>query len=139
MLNEWDGSLTIDEENGIILATMLGAGKKNTDNTFSGVLIGDIKSGTDLNDADCMTGVYGFNHGVMSYGLRENGTAFFGAYNKGRIEFDGTKGIIRSTGWINKNGWKLNPAVGEKTAGTLIDLDDSELLMEADTNYLRFN
>jgi hypothetical protein len=42
MLNSWDGGLTIDEENGIILSTMLGAGRKNDDNTFSGVLIGDI-------------------------------------------------------------------------------------------------
>jgi hypothetical protein len=29
MLNEWDGSLTIDEKNGTILSTMLGAGRKN--------------------------------------------------------------------------------------------------------------
>jgi hypothetical protein len=29
MLNEWDGTLTIDEKNGTILATMLGAGRKN--------------------------------------------------------------------------------------------------------------
>jgi hypothetical protein len=42
MLNSWNGDLTIDEENGTILATMLGAGKKNSDNQFSGVLIGDV-------------------------------------------------------------------------------------------------
>jgi hypothetical protein len=29
MLNSWDGKLTIDEKNGIILSTMLGAGRKN--------------------------------------------------------------------------------------------------------------
>jgi hypothetical protein len=48
MLNSWDGKLTIDEDNGIILSTMLGAGKKNNQNQFSGVLIGDIKDGTGL-------------------------------------------------------------------------------------------
>ena len=42
MLNAWDGTLTMDEENGTIMSTMLGAGRKNSDNTFSGVLIGDI-------------------------------------------------------------------------------------------------
>ena len=47
LLNDWDGSLTLNEENGTILSTMLGAGRKNSDNTFSGVLIGDIRQGTD--------------------------------------------------------------------------------------------
>jgi hypothetical protein len=43
----------------------------------------------------------------MTYGLREDGTAFFGAKANGRIEIDGTSGIIRSAGWIiNKdNKW----------------------------------
>jgi hypothetical protein len=30
LLNNWDGTLTVDDENGIVLATMLGAGKKNS-------------------------------------------------------------------------------------------------------------
>jgi hypothetical protein len=34
MLNNWDGTLTLDEENGTILSTMLGAGRKNDDNTL---------------------------------------------------------------------------------------------------------
>lgn len=137
MLNSWDGSLTIDEENGIILSTMLGAGKKNSQNQFSGVLIGDIQGGTDLQDTETMTGVYGFKDGVMTYGLKENGTAFFGAQNRGRIEFDGTSGIIRSAGW-EKDGsnWKL-PA---NKSGTLIDLDNARLNMSAeDGSFLKFN
>ena len=42
LLNTWDGSCQIDEENGTILSTMLGAGRKNTDNSFDGVLMGNI-------------------------------------------------------------------------------------------------
>jgi hypothetical protein len=34
--------LTLDEENGIILSAMIGAGKKNDDDSFSGVLLGDV-------------------------------------------------------------------------------------------------
>jgi hypothetical protein len=34
--------LTLDENNGTILSTMLGAGRKNESNEYSGVLIGDI-------------------------------------------------------------------------------------------------
>jgi hypothetical protein len=41
MINKWDGKLKIDEENGAILSTMMAAGRKNSDNTFSGVMLGD--------------------------------------------------------------------------------------------------
>jgi hypothetical protein len=57
---------------------MLGAGRKNDDNTFSGVLIGDVKEGTGLYEAETLTGVYGIHEGVSSFALRENGTATFG-------------------------------------------------------------
>ena len=36
MLNSWDGSLTIDEKNGTIMSTMVGAGRKTVNNTFEG-------------------------------------------------------------------------------------------------------
>lgn len=136
MLNEWDGSLTIDEKNGIILSTMLGAGKKNSKNQFSGVLIGDIKDGTGLNDTEKMTGVYGFHEGIMSYGLREDGTAFFGADGHGRIEIDGTSGIIRSAGWKKSDDtWVL-----ENGSGTLIDLDDGIFFAQTKNgDYIKFN
>jgi hypothetical protein len=75
----------------------------------------------------------------VTYGLKENGKAFFGAYANGRVEIDGEHGIIRSAGWINKdNTWILNPPEGEenhdenvsvKSTGTLIDLDDGMLIM----------
>ena len=57
---------------------MLGAGKKNQNNTFSGVLIGDIQGGSKLNDTETLTGVYGIHEGVISYALKEDGTATFG-------------------------------------------------------------
>ena len=150
MLNEWDGTLTIDEKNGTILATMLGAGRKNDQNQFSGVLLGDIQDGTDLNNTESMTGVYGLQDGIMTYALKENGTGYFGAQGRGRIEFDGTSGIIRSAGWKQNNGsWILNPPKGEeghdenilvKSTGTLLDLDDGMLLMNGgNDSYFRFN
>ena len=74
------------------MATMLGAGRKNDDNTFSGVLIGDVKEGTNNEKADPLTGVYGFNKGVIKYALREDGTALFDS-NGGRIELN-DNGII---------------------------------------------
>jgi hypothetical protein len=42
MLNEWDGEFTVDEHNNYILSMMLGAGKKDDQNRFHGVIMGDL-------------------------------------------------------------------------------------------------
>lgn len=46
--NNWNGGITTDEGTGTIMATILGAGRKNEDNTFSGVLIGDVQDTGDV-------------------------------------------------------------------------------------------
>lgn len=148
MLNSWDGTLAIDKQKGTILATMLGAGKKNDKNEFSGVLIGDVQGGTGLQDTSAMTGVYGFQEGVMSYGLMENGSAFFGASANGRIEIDGNHGVIKSYGWEKTESGKKRPngiplynwSLPQNQSGTLIDLDDGMLLMQTTNgSYFKFN
>jgi hypothetical protein len=64
-MNDWNGSFTIDEKNGTILSTAIGAGRKEEDNSFSGVLMGDIGKGMNF-DTDNMDGLglYGFNKGA---------------------------------------------------------------------------
>lgn len=115
MLNDWDGSLTLNEENGTILSTMLGAGRKNSDNTFSGVLIGDVKSGTGYDKTYEATGVYGIHKGQLSYGFRDDGTGFIGKAGQGQILLDGNKSEIKSANYdLGKDG-------------TLFDLDDGKL------------
>lgn len=99
MLNDWDGSLTLDENNGTILSTMLGAGRKNSDNSFSGVLIGDIQQGTGLESANSLTGVYGLQDGKISYSLTEDGKAILGANGNGQIIIDGSKSLIKTKGY----------------------------------------
>lgn len=110
-LNKWDGkTLTIDNDNGRILATAIAAGKKNSDNSFSGVMIGDWSNGTtESSDITSQTGVYGFNHGAMSYAFKEDGTAFIGKSGKGRLLFDGTHSTITSERFdADKGGMKLD-------------------------------
>lgn len=92
-INEWDGSFSLDEENNQLMAARLGAGRKNDDNTFSGVLLGDWRA---EDGSTPVTGVYGFDHNIQSYGLREDGTAFFGKAGNGRINFNGNLGLIYS-------------------------------------------
>lgn len=137
MLNQWDGSLTIDEENGTILSTMLGAGKKNQNNTFSGVLIGDIQGGSKLNDTETLTGVYGIHEGVISYALKEDGTATFGKSGRGQILIDGNSSTIQSAQYIsNKTGMMLDLDDG------VIDIKGSEgerVLLQSKSPYFSIN
>lgn len=132
MLNDWDETFKIDEKQGTILSTMLGAGRKNSDNTYSGVLIGDIKKGTDLENTSSQTGVYGLDHGVISYALKEDGTATFGAEGKGQININGNSGTIKSAGYSLNNGTKL-----DLNEGTLdINFAPGRILIEPKDPYL---
>lgn len=100
-INKWDGALKIDDSGNYILSKMIGAGKKNSSNQFSGVLMGDW--GNNTNDSYLQTGLFGFQNGVMTYAFKDDGTGFIGP-GKGRIEFDGTKGIIKSADYKIKDG-----------------------------------
>lgn len=106
LLNSWDGSLTIDEKNGTILSTMIGAGKKDKFNRFNGVLMGDISTAENTKD----TGLYGYHEGVRSFGLNIDGTAFIGKSGKAQIKFDGNSGYIQSGnfGKDNSGGLKID-------------------------------
>ena len=105
-INGWDGTrIDINEDKGTIFAPTIGAGYKHPyTNTFTGVLMGidtsQVKSGEDANYArfpekeldknKYMVGLYGYQDGVSSFGIMENGTAFFGRADRGgRIVIDG--------------------------------------------------
>lgn len=127
MINEWDGSLKLDKDNNAILAAKMVAGRKEDDNTFSGVMMGDWR-GIDVEDeiAD-HTGIYGFNKGVASFGFRDNGTAFIGKPGSGRIEFNGEKGVITSNRYIDEKG------------GLYLDLDDGYFAAMSPTEIEGYN
>ena len=112
VINAWDGkSLVLDEETGTILAAAISAGKKNSDNTFSGVMLGDWSDQDVEGSISKQTGVYGFHHGAMSYAFKEDGTAFIGKSSMARINFDGNNATIYSSGYNQEN-----------SAGMMIDL-----------------
>ena len=118
MLNSWDNSLTIDENNGIILSTVVGAGRKNSDNQFSGVLMGEV-GGQISADNHSGYGLYGFHEGAQSFGFNVDGTAYLGKSGRGRIIFDGNDGTIESAAYQYLSG----------SAGMKIDLDDGFIHM----------
>jgi hypothetical protein len=41
-LNNWDGTLQTNSENNTILSAMIGAGTKDSNNTFTGVVMGNF-------------------------------------------------------------------------------------------------
>lgn len=127
MLNKWDGGLTINEKNGTILAAMVGAGIKDINNTFSGVLMGDVTQA--FKDNHNGLGLYGFHQSDQSFGFNVDGTAFIGKAGHGRITFNGNEGIIQSGAYSDGyseeykvlGGTSIRPAQGMQ-----IDLDGSD-------------
>ena len=79
-LNAWDGnSITIDDDEGYIMAPQIGAGyKDNSTNLFTGVVMGqadDYSSG----EKHQYTGLLGYKEGMRSFFIdAETGDATFG-------------------------------------------------------------
>lgn len=104
LINSWDGSLTMDQENNALLSKMVSAGTKDNDNRFTGVIMGDWQDNAD-SSLD-KPGLYGFTKGVQTFGLRSDGSGFFGASGHGQIKFDGNQALISNydeTCYINLN------------------------------------
>lgn len=138
-INKWDGkSIEINDKEGYILAPAIAAGKKHSDNSFSGVMIGDwsgpgVDIGGTADEITKQTGVYGFNHGAMAYALMEDGTAFIGKDGRGRIYFDGNDAKIYSATYnigvgmmIDLGGDNESPFIDIKALGSNILLKAEE-------------
>lgn len=93
-INGWDGnSVNIDSDGGFILAPQVGAGIKETDNSFTGVVMGKVK---ESNQSVADIGLIGYAKGVRSIFLDSNtGKAVFGANGKGQITIDPTQNTAR--------------------------------------------
>ena len=80
------------EETNEIYAPQVGAGYK-TEDGFTGVLMGKI--GTNK------TGLFGYSKGQSTFGLQENGIAYFGTAGAGQIVVDGTSATLKGSGGGN--------------------------------------
>ena len=103
LLNEWNGKLNINDQQGYILAPLLGAGKKE-DNGFTGVIMGDLKfaSGSVTN-----TGLYGFKEGSRRFSFNDKGEAYIGTGDY-YIDFNGEDLTIKAKNFdLNANNGAL--------------------------------
>lgn len=110
VINKWDGkTIEIDNGNGTILTQALAAGTKNSNNEFSGVMIGEWKHTDSDQKSFDQTGIFGFHEGAMSYAFKEDGTAFIGKDGKGRIHINGDNATIYSQTYTDtKHGIKID-------------------------------
>lgn len=119
-LNAWDGNtVTIDEDGGYVMAPQVGAGEKDSNNRFTGILMGKTETYTGASSNEVETGLFGYAHGLQSIFLDSNtGEAYFGLpdgkvldktgnipipkdgdnYNEGRVELI-PGGVSKIGGW----------------------------------------
>lgn len=104
MVNKWDGQLNIDSDNNFIGVAQIAAGKKENNNTFTGVLMGSFGDSNVDSSLSKNTGVYGYYQGKQVYALKDDGTATFGKSGNGRITINGSTSQIKSEGYDSGNG-----------------------------------
>ena len=92
-INGWDGtSLEVNEDEEYVYAPQIGAGTKDSFNRFTGVIMGKDSIQDKI-------GLYGYKSGVNTFGLMEDGIAYFGAKSGGgQIVIDGTSARIYGGG-----------------------------------------
>ena len=109
-LNGWDGNKIYTDGNGeYILAPQLGAGRKENNNTFTGLIMG-LKSHNGSTSTEA--GLYGYQKGVMTIQLNaEDGSAKFGRSGSGQI-------LINPYGTSTIAGWEINSQSLSKASGS---------------------
>ena len=120
-LNDWDGNhIEINNNGDFILAPQVGAGKKDNDNTFTGVLMGQVQENGKRN---AEYGLYGYHKGERTIALSsEDGSARFGKSGAGQIILDPTNNnaIIKSGNYsiANKTGMQIDLTTPEIKFGS---------------------
>lgn len=140
-LNGWDGnSVDVNEKGGYILAPQIGAGKKNEDNSFSGVFMGEVKeyhTGSEISH----TGIIGYSEGTKSLFINaEDGSAIFGKFatesteeTRGQIIIDPSSNaaLLYSSNFFKnykEDGKPTSIGTGnENNQGLLINLSKPEI------------
>ena len=133
-INAWDGnSIQINQDGGYILSPQMGAGTKDNNNRFTGVLMGQVKT-AGKQEPD--TGLLGYHQGERSFFLSStNGSGIFGKAGKGQIIVDPTqnKALLYSGNfWKNYDASKGLPtkydASNYNGAGLLVDLTTPQIV-----------
>lgn len=138
-LNKWNGDLLVDAAGNKILTAMVGAGHKDDENTFTGVVMGDVEHQDPYqgNTLKKSTGLFGYKEGGQTFGFDTDGTAFLGKSGNGRIYVDGNTGRITSAA---REAYDINRALYDKTGDSQYndtDLRGTEINLKE--NYIQID
>lgn len=135
-INGWDGnSIDLGNENGgMILAPQMGAGVKEDDNSFTGIVMGTAKDPNEANsNLGYDVGLFGYYKGKRSIFLdSRTGKAFFGVSGKGQIIIDPSQdaAILKSGNYVrsstNGSGMQINltePEIRYGNGNFIVDRD----------------
>jgi len=154
MLNDWDGvKYGIDNDSTYILAPQVGAGVKDNNNMFTGILMGDIRNSTTYSTTNSTktVGMFGYTTGAQMFSLTPyNSVMTLGLPGYGQIRFDGINSTIMSGRYYSSStGMKIDLYNGQIFINSLTGISDSTragAYMGADglrignpTSYLLFN
>lgn len=99
-INEWQSG-TVEVGDASILSPMIGAGRKNESNQFTGIVIGESKQSGKDNEI----GLFGYHAGERSIFLDANsGKAEFGSSSKIIIDPSEDSAVIKSGNYKEKDG-----------------------------------
>lgn len=104
-LNDWDGN-SIDlggDDKDIILTPQIGAGQKNSDNSFTGLVMGKVQKGDEQ-----QIGLFGYNSGQQTIMMdAKTGKTVLGRSDNGQIEIDPSQNgaaLIKSGNYNSTDG-----------------------------------
>lgn len=125
-INDWDGnSVNVNSDGGFILSPQVGAGVKDNNNAFTGIVMGKVQ---EANQNNVEVGLFGYNKGQRNIFLdAETGKAVFGVNNGGQIILDPSDGKAEIKSGNYKDG----------VGGMLIDLTTPEI--KFGTGYFSVN
>lgn len=146
-INAWDGnSVQIDSNGGFILAPQMGAGVKDNNNRFTGVLMGKVREAGKNN---YNTGLFGYASGARSFFVNsDNGSAIFGKDSGGQIIIDpgNTKAMLYSSNFWKPNNYNAQTGLPNSysdsqynDAGMLIDLSTPQIVFKNKMLWLTYD
>lgn len=131
-ISDWNGSSVQlkRDKGGYIFSPQIGTGKKESDQSFTGMLMGRVNE-----NGNEKIGLLGYDHGTQSLFLdAESGSAIFGKNAGGQIAIDSgnEKSLLYSHDYwkyYNSKGFPINYTnANESHEGMLIDLGKPEIV-----------
>lgn len=138
-INGWNGN-KLETGDGYLLAPQIGAGKKNSNNTFTGIVMG-VKQVAEKSTANQKIGLFGYSKGAQSIFLdAEDGSALFGKSGGGQIVIDPAAKIDdKSVGLLySSNFWKNYNNKGKPSSYSSLNYNTEGMLIDLTTPQIRY-